>query len=82
MCVYYCCQGIGDTAWELYDAASTEHNEYGVTGAVGGVLKNIPGTIVRPIIFMSEATRHVLGGVKNQFVPDARREASDKWKNN
>ena len=60
--------------------AAQEHEERGVTGAVGGVLRQLPGTFVKPIILASEATRHVLGGVKNQFVPDARREASEKWK--
>lgn len=74
-------QGIGDTAWDLYQTAAHEHDERGVSGAVGGVLRHIPGTLVRPVIFASEATRHILGGVKNQFLPDARQEASDKWKN-
>ena len=67
---------------DLYSVASKEHQERGVTGAVGGVLRHLPGTFVKPIILASEATRHVLGGVKNQFVPDARREAQDKWKSN
>ena len=75
-------QGIGGTARELVHIATQEHEERGVTGAVGGVLRQIPGTIVKPIILASEATRHVLGGVKNQFVPDARREASEKWRSN
>lgn len=65
---------------DLYTAAAYEHEEKGVTGAVGGVLRQLPGTIVKPIILASEATRHVLGGVKNQFVPDARREAEEKWR--
>ena len=65
---------------DLYTAATYEHEERGVTGAVGGVLRQLPGTIVKPIIVASEATRHVLGGVKNQFVPDARREAEEKWR--
>lgn len=65
---------------DLYSVASKEHQERGVAGAVGGVLRHLPGTFVKPIILASEATRHVLGGVKNQFVPDARREAQDKWK--
>ena len=73
-------KGIGDAAWDLYEAASTENTDYGVTGAVGGVLRHIPGNIVRPIFVVSEATRHVLGGVKNQFVPEARKEATEKWK--
>ena len=65
---------------DLYSVASKEHNERGVAGAVGGVLRHLPGTLVKPIILASEATRHVLGGVKNQFVPDARKEATEKWK--
>ncbi len=77
---FVCVQGIGGTARDMYAAAAREHEERGVTGAVGGVLRQIPGTIVKPIILASEATRHVLGGVKNQFVPDARQEAGRKWK--
>ena len=73
-------QGIEGTATDLYTVATKEHEERGVSGAMGGVLRQIPGTIVKPIILASEATRHVLGGVKNQFVPDARKEASEKWK--
>ena len=73
-------QGLTGTAVDLYAVASQEHEERGVTGAVGGILRQIPGTVVKPVILLSEATRHVLGGVKNQFVPDARREAKEKWK--
>lgn len=73
-------KGIGGTARDMYSAAAKEHDERGMSGAVGGVLRQIPGTIVKPIILASEATRHVLGGVKNQFVPDARIEANEKWK--
>lgn len=73
-------QGLTGTAVDLYAVASQEHEEKGVTGAVGGILRQIPGTVVKPVILLSEATRHVLGGVKNQFVPDARREAKEKWK--
>ena len=78
--IYLIFQGIGGTARDMYTAASREHEERGMTGAVGGVLRQIPGTIVKPIILASEATRQVLGGVKNQFVPDARKEANKKWK--
>ena len=49
---------------------------------MGRVLCNLPGKKVRPIVFASEATQHVLGGVNNQFVPEAKREASEKWKTN
>ena len=77
---FFLMQGIGSTATDMYTVVTKEHEEKGVTGAVGGVLRQLPGTIVKPIILASEATRHMLGGVKNQFVPDARKEASEKWK--
>ena len=67
---------------DLYQAAATDHEEYGVTGVVGGVLCHLPGNIVCPIIFASEATLHVLGGVKNLFVPEAKKEAFEKLNNN
>ena len=35
-----------------------------------------------PIIIASEATQHALGGVKNQFVPEAKNGASEKQNNN
>ncbi|KAL5463584.1 hypothetical protein EMCRGX_G032495 [Ephydatia muelleri] len=65
-------EGIGETARNLYTAAAHEHEEKGFVGAMGGVLMQLPGTVVKPIIVATEATRHVLGGVKYQFVPDAR----------
>ena len=34
--------------------------------AVGAVLGHLPGNIVHPIIFASEATQHVLSEVKKQ----------------
>ncbi|PSN53370.1 hypothetical protein C0J52_03803 [Blattella germanica] len=61
--------------------ASEEHEQKGVSGAVGGVLRQIPGTVVKPIIIASEATSNVLGGMRSQLVPDARREADEKWRN-
>ncbi|KAG8323604.1 Autophagy protein [Homalodisca vitripennis] len=49
-------------------------------GAVGGVLRQIPPTIVTPIILASAATSNLLGGVRSQLVPDTRREAALKWR--
>ena len=81
-CYYNISQDLSDTAQDLYQAAATGHEGYGVTGAVGGVLCHLPDNVVRPIIFASEATLHVLGEVKNQFVSEAKREASEKLNNN
>lgn len=72
--------GLGDTATAIIQAASEEHQHKGVSGAIGGVLRQIPPTVVQPIILASEAAGTVLGGMKNQLVPDARKEAADKWK--
>lgn len=73
-------EGIGDTATAIVQAASQEHQHKGVSGAIGGVLRQIPPSMVQPIILASEAAGTVLGGMKNQLVPDARKEAADKWK--
>lgn len=51
-----------------------------MTGAVGGVLRQIPPTVVKPIILATEATSNVLGGAMNQLAPDKRKEALEKWR--
>ena len=51
-----------------------------MTGAVGGVIRQIPPTVVKPLILCTEATSNVLGGAMNQLAPDKRREALEKWK--
>lgn len=43
-------------------------------------MRQIPPTMVRPIVLATQATSNVLGGVKNQLIPDARIEAKEKWK--
>jgi len=73
-------QGIGETAQTIVRVASEEHEQKGVSGAVGGVLRQIPPTVVKPIILATEATSNVLGGMKSQLVPDAKREAFEKWR--
>jgi autophagy-related protein 2 len=73
-------QGIGETAQTIVRVASEEHEQKGVSGAVGGVLRQIPPTVVKPIILATEATSNVLGGMKSQLVPDAKREAIEKWR--
>ncbi|XP_058807955.1 autophagy-related protein 2 homolog B isoform X2 [Phymastichus coffea] len=73
-------EGLGETASQLIRVASEEHEQKGVSGAVGGVLRQIPPTVVKPIILATEATNNVLGGMRSQLVPDARREAVQKWR--
>lgn len=73
-------EGLGETAQTLVRVASAEHEQKGAVGAVGGVLRQIPPTVVAPIILASAATSNLLGGVRSQLVPDARREATLKWR--
>ncbi|CAH1999640.1 unnamed protein product [Acanthoscelides obtectus] len=73
-------EGIGETADNIVQVASHEKEQKGYSGAVGGVLRQIPPTILKPIIIASEATSNVLGGMRSQLVPDARREANQKWR--
>lgn len=75
-------QGLGETATQLVRVASEEHEHKGTVGAVGGVLRQIPPTVVKPIILATEATSNVLGGMRSSLVPDARREAVQKWRQN
>lgn len=73
-------QGITDTALTIYDTATREHEQRGMTGAVGGVLRQLPPAVVKPLIVATEATSNVLGGMRNQIHPDARQEESQKWR--
>jgi len=66
--------GLDETARSLAEAAS------GDLGAVGGVLRAVPSTMVRPVILASAATSNLLDGVKNQISPDQRAEEEDKWR--
>uniref|UniRef100_A0A8D3DUE9 Autophagy related 2B n=1 Tax=Scophthalmus maximus TaxID=52904 RepID=A0A8D3DUE9_SCOMX len=72
--------GITDTALTIYDTATREHEQRGMTGAVGGVLRQLPPAVVKPLIMATEATSNVLGGMRNQIHPDARQEESQKWR--
>lgn len=73
-------QGLGETAEKLVRVASVEHESKGKIGIVGGVLREIPPTAIRPIILASQATTNVLDGVRSQLVPDARAELALKWR--
>uniref|UniRef100_A0A4W6F250 Autophagy related 2B n=1 Tax=Lates calcarifer TaxID=8187 RepID=A0A4W6F250_LATCA len=73
-------EGITDTALTIYDTATREHEQRGMTGAVGGVLRQLPPAVVKPLIMATEATSNVLGGMRNQIHPDARQEESQKWR--
>lgn len=73
-------QGFGDTAHTIAEVTALEHDQKGYTGAVGAVIRQIPPSIVMPLVLATQATANVLGGVRNSLVPDAQIEAKEKWK--
>ncbi|XP_060711503.1 autophagy-related protein 2 homolog A [Hemiscyllium ocellatum] len=73
-------EGVIDTAQTICEVATRGHEQKGITGAVGGVLRQIPPTVVKPLIVATEATSNLLGGMRNQIKPDARKEDSLKWR--
>ena len=73
-------EGIEDTYESLSVAARREHAKKGLTGAVGGVLRQVPATIIRPAIFLSSASANVLEGIQGQVAPDLRKEEEQKWR--
>ncbi|XP_070420336.1 autophagy-related protein 2 homolog A isoform X1 [Equus przewalskii] len=73
-------EGILDTAQTICDVASRGHEQKGLTGAVGGVIRQLPPTVVKPFILATEATSSLLGGMRNQILPDAHRDHALKWR--
>ncbi|KAM6157924.1 autophagy-related protein 2 homolog A isoform 1-T1 [Rhynchocyon petersi] len=73
-------EGILDTAQTICDVASKGHEQKGLTGAVGGVIRQLPPTVVKPLILATEATSNLLGGMRNQILPDAHKDHTLKWR--
>ena len=73
-------EGMEETARTVIQNVIEDHNRRGLTGAVGGILRQVPSNMVRPVILATAATSNVLEGVKNQVAPDARKEEEEKWK--
>ena len=80
LCSLFVLQGFQSTAQNLVTVARTEHEQKGMPGAVGGVLRQVPPTIIQPVLIATEATSNILGGMRNQLLPDKKREDEDKWK--
>jgi hypothetical protein len=78
--LYFVSQGLGETAHGLVAAAVGEGEAKGTAGAVGGVLRQLPPTILHPVVLTAQATHSFLGGVKNQLLPDLRRDEEHKYK--
>lgn len=75
-----CFQGAISTVTNIQQGYTEGHQSKGLPGAVGGVLKHLPGACLQPVIATAGATSNILDGVRNQMQPDKRRETLEKWK--
>lgn len=60
--------------------ATYEHERKGYSGAVGGVLRQIPALVVDPVLIATEATVNVLTGAQCHVDRDMQAESKHKWK--
>lgn len=72
--------GISETAQTIIQMAALERDQKGAVGAVGAVMRQIPPTMVKPLVLATQATTNVMAGLKNELIPNARIEAKEKWK--
>ncbi|XP_052770169.1 autophagy-related protein 2 homolog B-like [Mya arenaria] len=72
-------EGFSESASNMASAAQQDESR-GVMRTVGHVLRQIPPTMVQPLITVPEAASNVIAGLKSQLKPDARKEDEDKWK--
>jgi len=71
-------RGFSETAQAI--VLATQEERASGRWAVRGVLRQATPTALRPVVVLSQATSHVLGGLRNQLRPDTRREEQEKWK--
>lgn len=69
-------EGFNDTARNVAVGMQAED----VRSAMGELVRQIPSTLLNPIISATEGAQNVLVGIRNQIAPDARREDQEKWK--
>ena len=70
-------QGVHETIYEYKSAGSRAD---GFQGTFGVVVRQIPSTVIMPVIQISAAVENVLTGVRNQLAPEARLEDEKKFK--
>lgn len=71
-------EGLND---RRHNIATASHNSTEMSARIGEVVRQIPATIVCPVILISNATSSMLLGIRNQLTPEARKEDEDMYKN-
>lgn len=73
-------QGLEETAQALADVAVAEKSARGYSGAVGGVLRQIPPTVVAPLLLVTAAAGRLVGGVRAHIAPYDHSDHRHKWR--
>lgn len=53
-----------------------------VSGAIGGVIRQMPGALLSPLIKVTEGASALILGARNQLTPEARKQDKEKYKDN
>lgn len=78
--LFFFYQGIGETVDNIVQVAVLEKEQKGISGAVGAVIRQLPSTFVKPVLIASEVSTNMLEGMQSHLVPEARKEANEKWR--
>lgn len=71
-------EGLHNTVRDVANAGMISDD---ISTVIGEVVRQLPSTLVRPIIHVSQATSSMLVGMRNQLTPEARKDDHEKWKN-
>ena len=75
--LYVVKEGFEDTYRHVTTAGSQAED---IPGKIGGVLREVPSSILSVPIVIADGSQRILTGVRNQVVPNARKEDQDKYK--
>jgi len=69
-------------ASSIQHAALFNHSTQGITAAIGGVMREIPPTLVQPILSAAQGMTQILDGAQNHLRPGHVREREEKYRSN
>ena len=74
-------QGFKGTFTELVKDVSQQHEQKGITGAMGYVMKAIPATVcAMPVNILSAGADQCVTGIRNEVHPERLKEEKEKYK--
>ncbi len=73
-------EGINDSAANIVNEIHNGSEHTGMTGAIGGALRQLPSAAVTPFVLGAEAACNILSGIRNQLKPDEKRDDEQKYK--